>query len=80
MPAPYYALAYPYMLAKYTSRWGFYQIAARLAGAPDYYLVREVVNPSKSTKLSEVATRHKIDQVKFERACRRLLRIWPLPP
>lgn len=78
MLSPYYALAYSYMLAKYTSRWGFYQVAARLAGVPDYDLVREVVNPVKSTKLGEVAARHRIDQIKFDKACQQLLWIWPL--
>ncbi|KAL2818253.1 hypothetical protein BDW59DRAFT_152184 [Aspergillus cavernicola] len=80
MFGPHYALAYAYMLAKYTSRWSFYRVAAYLSGAPRYDLVREVVNPSKSAKLGEVASRHQIDRVKFKRVSRQLLRVWPLPP
>jgi hypothetical protein len=80
MLAPRYVFAYAYMLAKYTSRWSFYRVAAYLSDAPNRDFVREVVNPSKNPKLDEVASRHKIDPVRFKRVCRRLLRVWPLLP
>lgn len=68
------------MLAKFTSRWKFYQTAAYLCNAPRYDLVREVVNPRKDGKLEEVASRHQIDPVRFRRIGRRLRRVWPLFP
>jgi hypothetical protein len=37
-----------------------------------------VVNPSKDDKLDEVAFRHQIDPVKFQRVSRQLRRVWPL--
>ncbi|KAJ0419150.1 hypothetical protein BJY00DRAFT_166367 [Aspergillus carlsbadensis] len=77
---PYNSLAYTYMVAKYTSRWGFYRVAAYLSGAPRPDLVREVVNPTKSAKLDEVARRHQIDPTKFKTVSRQLLRIWPIFP
>ena len=73
-------LVYTYMLAKYTFRWKFYRVAAMLCNAPHYDLVREVVNPSKDHKLSEVASRHQIDPVEFKRVSHRLKRVWPLLP
>lgn len=71
-------LVYAYMLAKYTSRWYFYRTAAILCNASRYDLVREVINPSKDHKIIEVASRHQIDPVEFERVARRLRRVWPL--
>ncbi|KAL3476031.1 hypothetical protein BJX99DRAFT_228735 [Aspergillus californicus] len=76
----YYLLAHTYMVAKYTSRWSFYKVAAYLSGAPHYGLVREVVNPKKSAKLDQVATRHQIDPMRFKAVSRQLLRVWPLFP
>jgi hypothetical protein len=73
-------MVYAYMLAKYTLRWKFYRTTAILCNAPHYDLVREVVNPSKDHKLDEVASRHQIDPVEFERVGRRLRRVWPLLP
>ncbi|KAI0846486.1 hypothetical protein F5Y00DRAFT_264486 [Daldinia vernicosa] len=73
-------LVYAYMLAKFTSRWAFYRVAAFLCGAPNHDIVREVVNPTKDYKLDEVAFRHHIDQGKFKRIGRRLRRVWPLFP
>ncbi|OTB11314.1 hypothetical protein K445DRAFT_307234 [Daldinia sp. EC12] len=75
-----HVLVYAYMLAKYTSRWAFYRVAAFLCGAPNYGIVREVVNPAKDNKLDEVASRHHIDQREFKRIGRRLRRVWPLFP
>ncbi|KAK3944417.1 hypothetical protein QBC46DRAFT_374274 [Diplogelasinospora grovesii] len=75
-----HSLVYAYMLAKYTSRWKFYRATAILCGVGDYSSVREVVNPSKDHKLEEVATRHRIDPIKFKRVGCRLRRIWPLLP
>ncbi|RVD86096.1 uncharacterized protein DFL_004390 [Arthrobotrys flagrans] len=71
---------YAYMLVKYSSRWGFYRVAAVLCKAPRYGVVREVVNPSKDHKLDEVSFRHKINQEDFKRVGRRLRRFWPLLP
>lgn len=79
--APFHnGLAYVYMFAKYTSRWGFYRMAALLSGAPDAATVREVVNPAKDSKLDEVAVRHGIDLAVFRRVGRRLRCVWPLLP
>ena len=75
-----HVLVYAYMLAKYTSRWKFYRVAARLCRAPQYSLVREVVNPAKDHKLDEVASRHQIDRAQFKRVSRQLRRVWPLLP
>ncbi|KAF3089948.1 hypothetical protein TWF225_005167 [Orbilia oligospora] len=71
---------YAYMLAKYSSRWGFYRMAAVLCKAPQYNLVREVVNPGKDHKLNEVSSRHNLNQEEFRRVGRRLRRFWPLLP
>ncbi|KAI1471523.1 uncharacterized protein F4812DRAFT_181819 [Daldinia caldariorum] len=73
-------LVYVYMMAKYTSRWAFYRLAAFLCGAPGRGRVREVMNPAKDSKLDEVASRHNIDKHKFRRVGRRLRRVWPLFP
>ncbi|KAI8962047.1 hypothetical protein F5Y11DRAFT_204459 [Daldinia sp. FL1419] len=75
-----HVLVYAYMLAKFTSRWAFYRMAAFLCGAPNPGIVREVVNPIKDKKLDEVASRHRIDKDKFRRIGRRLRRVWPLFP
>lgn len=71
---------YMYMLAKYTSRWSFYKVAAVLCNSRHWKLVNEVVNPSKDRKLNEVAFRHDIDQTDFQRVSRQLRRIGPLVP
>ena len=71
---------YAYMFGKFTSRWAFYRAAAYLCGSPHYHTVREVVNPSKDSKLDQVATRHNIDPLKFKRIACRLRRFWPLFP
>ena len=55
-------LIYAYMMAKLTSRWAFYRTGAILSGAPRANLVREVVNPSKDSKLDVVASRHALIQ------------------
>lgn len=73
-------LIYAYMIGKYTLRWGFYRTAAALSSAPRAHLVRDVVNPSKDSKLDVVAARHGIDQAKFRTVCHRLRWIWPLFP
>ncbi|KAL3475178.1 hypothetical protein BJX99DRAFT_162699 [Aspergillus californicus] len=80
MLSPRFVPAYVYMFAKFSSRWGFYRLAAYLAGAPRYDLVREVVNPGKRDKLDEVARRHGIEQGRFRGVSRGLLRVWPLLP
>ncbi|KAL2205261.1 hypothetical protein CC79DRAFT_1343568 [Sarocladium strictum] len=69
-----------YMVLKYTLRWSFYRMAARLTTARDSSSVRDVVNPRKDSKVSEVADRHGLDQHKFIRVCRRLRWVWPLLP
>lgn len=73
-------LVYAYMIGKFTSRWAFYRTLAVLCKAPQPNLVREVVNPSKDTKLDTVAFRHRIDAGKFRKVGRRLRRVWPLLP
>lgn len=77
---PRHALVYAYMLAKYTSRWKFYRVAAMLCRAPQYNKMREVVNPIRDLNLDEVASRHRIDRAQFKRVSRRLRRVWPLFP
>lgn len=64
-----------YMLAKFTSRWAFYQTVAFLCGCAHYSSVREVVNPAKDSKLGQVAQRHNIDPDKFTRVAHKLLRV-----
>lgn len=71
---------YMYMLAKYTSRWSFFKVAALLCNARHWNLVHEVVNPGKDHKLTEVASRHMIDEKTFQRVSGQLRRIWPLFP
>jgi hypothetical protein len=78
--APRYALAYPCMLTKYTLRWSFYRRVALLCKVARYDFVCEVVNPSKDSKLDEVARRHGIDSGEFRRICAGLRRVWPLLP
>jgi hypothetical protein len=68
------------MLAKFTLRWKFYRTAAVICNAPNYDIVREVVNPNKDQKIEEVASRHQIDAVEFKRVCRQLRQVWPLLP
>ncbi|KAI5920299.1 hypothetical protein F4810DRAFT_713653 [Camillea tinctor] len=72
-----HALPYLYMVAKFTSRCAFYRVASRLAGGAG---VREVVNPLKAAKRHEVAMRHGMDPARFQRVCRRLLKVWPIFP
>ena len=76
----YHVLVYAYMLAKFTSRWKFYRTAAVLCKVPHHNMVREVVNPSKDHKVKEVALRHHIDPIEFQRVGRQLRRVWPLLP
>ena len=76
--ASWHLLVYAYMLAKFTLRWQSYRTAAILCNTPQTDLVREVVNPCKDEELQEVASRHGIDPVKFQREGRQLRRIWPL--
>lgn len=64
--SPSHVLVYAYMLAKYTSRWTFYKVAAMFCRAPQYNLVREVVNPTRDHKLDEVASPHRIDREQFK--------------
>lgn len=73
-------LNYSYMLAKFTSRWMFYQTVAFFCGCAHYTSVREVVNPAMDHKLGQVAERHEIDPAKFTNVAHKLLRVWPLPP
>ncbi|ORX95599.1 hypothetical protein BCR34DRAFT_194244 [Clohesyomyces aquaticus] len=81
---PFFSLrntpVYLYMIAKYTLRWKFYRVAARLCHAPHHKLVCEVINPNKKHKLEEVASRHQIDPVTFTNISGRLRRFWPLLP
>ncbi|KAL4985538.1 hypothetical protein BDW68DRAFT_189613 [Aspergillus falconensis] len=76
----YNGLAKIYMLSKFTSRWGFYRVAAYCAGKRDWRAVREVVNPRKRAKVDEVALRHGIPTRVFRRVCARLLWVLPVLP
>jgi hypothetical protein len=71
---------YSYMVVKYTSRWGFYRLAAVICSGRRYCLVSEVINPMKDHKLEEVAIRNNMDPVTFKQICCRLRRVWPLLP
>ena len=76
----YNGFAKLYMLSKFTSRWGFYRVAAYCVGKHDWRSVREVVNPRKRAKVDEVALRHGIPMNEFRRVCARLLWILPVFP
>lgn len=78
-PIPH-MLVYAYMVPKYTSRWLFYRVAAKLCGSANASQVREVINPSKRKKIGEVAARHGLNHTEFERVCLQLRRFWPLLP
>ena len=80
VPVSRNVMVYAYMLGKYSLRWGFYRMVARICKKPDWRAVREVVNPRKDSKLREVATRHGIDPERFEWVGRRLRWVWPLLP
>ncbi|KAL4923758.1 uracil phosphoribosyltransferase-domain-containing protein [Aspergillus undulatus] len=68
------------MLAKFTSRWSFYRVAAYCAGKPDWRGVREVVNPRKGMKLDEVAERHRIEKEVFRRvSAPRVIGLYGIP-
>ncbi|KAJ5463760.1 hypothetical protein N7475_008704 [Penicillium sp. IBT 31633x] len=71
---------YVYMSAKYTSRWSFFRVAAFMCNAQHWNMVNEVLNPSKSHKIDEVAFRRHINQEDFQRVSRQLRRVWPLFP
>lgn len=71
---------YAYMVGKYSGRWIFYRVVARVCGKEDWRSVNEVINPTKGFKLRTVASRHGVDQGGFERVAKRLLRVWPLLP
>ncbi|OAA36542.1 hypothetical protein BBO_08124 [Beauveria brongniartii RCEF 3172] len=73
-------LIYAYMILKYTSRCLFYRVAAMASRSANASEVREVINPAKKKKIGEVASRHGLDPVEFERVCSRLRRFWPLFP
>jgi hypothetical protein len=80
LKVPRNALAYAYMIFKFTGRWGFYRVVARNCGKADWKTVREVINPRKEFKLVEVAVRHGIEAHQFKRVAKRLLKVWPLLP
>lgn len=69
-----------YMLAKFTSRWLFFKVAALICKENHWNSIREVVNPSKDDKVVSVAFRHRIDPKEFQRVSCELRRIWPLFP
>lgn len=69
-----------YMLAKFTSRWLFFKVAALMCKENHWKSIREVVNPSKENKVVYVAFRHRIDPKEFQRISCELRRIWPLFP
>lgn len=71
---------YTYMIGKYTSRFAFYRAVARKCGCVDWWEVREVINPGKEFKLGQVARRHGIEEERFIKTAKRLLRRWPIFP
>jgi len=73
-------VVYGYLFTKYSLRWQFYRVAARRCNCPAPDAVREVVNPSKTRKIREVAERHGIHPAKFVQVCRDLRSKWPLLP
>ncbi|CAF9923680.1 MAG: hypothetical protein HETSPECPRED_005391 [Heterodermia speciosa] len=75
----YNMLVYGYMIAKYTSRWGFYRTVTWASGG-DWRKVKEVVNPGKDKKVREVAGRIGVEEEKFGKIARRVRRVWPLFP
>ncbi|KAF2759858.1 hypothetical protein EJ05DRAFT_509546 [Pseudovirgaria hyperparasitica] len=74
------SLVHLYMVAKYTSRYGFYKMTAWLCKSGRKGAVNEVTNASKDEKLEAVARRHEMDVQEFVTVARRLRRIWPLFP
>lgn len=77
---PRHALVYAYLVGKYTSRWTFYRVAARLSASSEWRSVRECVNSARDSKTVEVAARNDIDPTRFRLVCQRLRRWWPLFP
>ena len=77
---PTRAWYYIYMILKKTSHWGFYRIAAWLAGASHGSDVREVINPLRNFKLDQVACRHDIDPAIFRRVAFVYVVYGPCPP
>ncbi|KAJ5244574.1 hypothetical protein N7489_004670 [Penicillium chrysogenum] len=71
---------YVYMLAKFTSRWFFFKVAALICKEKHWNSIHEVVNPSKDEKVASVACRHIMDPEIFQRVSRGLRRVWPLLP
>lgn len=69
-----------YMLAKFTSRWFFFKVAALICKEKRWNSINEVVNPSKDEKVASVACRHQMDPEIFQRVSRGLRRVWPLLP
>lgn len=65
-----------YMFPKYTSRWLFYYVAGRKAGAGRK--VTEVRNPVKVHKLHHIAKKYDIEPELFAGICERQLKYWPL--
>ncbi|RKF80642.1 hypothetical protein GcM1_191026 [Golovinomyces cichoracearum] len=68
---------YVYMIGKYTLRWAFYRIAARLCDSP-HKNIREVINPHKDHKLEKIAVRYDMDRSEFKAVTHQLRRFWPL--
>jgi hypothetical protein len=68
------------MLAKFTSRWFFFKVAALICKKKRWSSINEVVNPSKDEKVAAVASRHHVDPEIFQRVSRGLRLVWPLLP
>lgn len=75
-------MVYAYMFGKYSGRWVFYRVVAWACGGIKgaWRGVNEVINPARNHKLRAVARRHGMDEVKFEKVAKRLLKVWPLLP
>jgi hypothetical protein len=74
------ALVYAYMILKYTGRFAFYRAVARRCGDENWWDVREVIDPADDSNLEEVAKQHGIEEERFKKVAKRLLRWWPLLP
>lgn len=80
-PLPWYqyAIGWLYMFPKYTLRWSFFWVAARLTDKN--IRMRELRNPKKVEKLYGLAEKYRMDDKTkeiFVGKCKRLLKYWPL--
>ncbi len=65
-----------YMFPKYTLRWCFFNFCGKLTDRSKK--VHAVRNPKKIHKLHLIAEEAGVPKKKFEKICRRWVRVWPL--